>query len=141
MTEKKKREQQEEELTANKADAVATSEGTSSDGAQLSTEIELLKRQLAEAESKTSEYKDSWLRSQAEFQNYRKRIERDNEMMYLSMKGDILKKVLPLLDDLERALQNRSADDAWANGIELVRTQIPKHIGKRGAQEDRSPGR
>ncbi len=59
---------------------------------QLSAEIEGLKKKLEEAESKTSEYKDSWLRSQAEFQNYRKRIERDNEMMYISMKGDIIKK-------------------------------------------------
>ncbi len=40
--------------------------------------------------------------------------------MYVSMKSDIIKKVLPALDDLERALQNRPADDAWANGIELV---------------------
>lgn len=36
------------------------------------------------------------------------------------MKGDIVKKILPVLDDLERALQNRSADDAWADGIELI---------------------
>jgi molecular chaperone GrpE len=119
MTEKKKH-KQEEEVEETKAEAVATSEDTSSDVEQLSTEIDSLKKQLAAAESKTSEYRDSWLRSQAEFQNYRKRLERDNEVMYLSMKGDIIKKVLPILDDLERALQNRSADDAWANGIELV---------------------
>jgi molecular chaperone GrpE len=115
MVEKKKH-TQEEELEENQSEAVATSQ----DAEQLSAEIELLKKQLAEAESKTSEYKDSWLRSQAEFQNYRKRIDRDNEMMYVSMKGDIIKKVLPILDDLERALQNRSAEDPWANGIELV---------------------
>src|SRR6266540_5012607 len=119
MTEKKKHEQ-EEEFEENKAEAVATSDDTSSDVKQLSTEIELLKKHLTEAESKTSEYKDSWLRSQAEFQNYRKRIERDHEMMHISMKGDIIKKVLPVLDDLERALQNRSVEDSWANGIELV---------------------
>jgi molecular chaperone GrpE len=118
MTEKKKHKHEEVEET--KAEAVATSEDTSADVEQLSAEIDALKKQLAAAESKTSEYKDSWLRSQAEFQNYRKRLERDNEMMYISMKGDIIKKVLPILDDLERALQNRSADDAWANGIELV---------------------
>jgi len=41
-------------------------------------------------------------------------------LMYVSMKGDIVKKILPVLDDLERALQNRPADDAWANGIELI---------------------
>lgn len=120
MTEKKKDKHEEElsdsQVQENNAEAVATSDNVE----QLSAELDSLRKRLAEAESKTSEYKDSWLRSQAEFQNYRKRLERDNELMYLSMKGDIIKKALPILDDLERALQNRSADDAWANGIELV---------------------
>ena len=87
---------------------------------QVSAEIEALKKQLEEAESKVSEYKDSWMRSQAEFQNYRKRIERDNDVLRSNMKGDIVKKILPVLDDLERALQNRSAEESWANGIELI---------------------
>ncbi len=126
MTEKKKPEHQphDEETEEIQAEAVATSEevaeSASSDLKQLSAEVESLKKQLAEAASKASEYKDSWLRSQAEFQNYRKRIDRDNEIRKVDMKGDIIKKVLPVLDDLERALQNRSAEDAWANGIELV---------------------
>src|SRR5215207_3413354 len=115
MTEKKNH-TQEEEFEENRSEAVSTSEEV----AQLSAEVGALKKKLAEAESKTFEFKDSWLRSQAEFQNYRKRIERDSELTYISLKGDILKKVLPVLDDLERALQNRSAEDAWANGIELV---------------------
>lgn len=87
---------------------------------QESAEREALINQLKEAEAKIIEYKDGWARSQADFQNYKKRIERDNELMYANMKGDIIKKVLPALDDLERAMQNRPADDAWANGIELV---------------------
>jgi molecular chaperone GrpE len=87
---------------------------------QVSAEIDALKKQLEEAESKVSEYKDSWMRSQAEFQNYRKRIERDNDILRSNMKGDIVKKILPVLDDLERALQNRSAEESWANGIELI---------------------
>lgn len=125
MAEKKKHEhhKEEERLEENKPAVVATSndEANASLGVeQLSAEVESLKKDLAEAQSKASEYKDSWLRSQAEFQNYRKRLDRDNEMRYNSMKGDIIKKVLPVLDDLERALQNRSAEDAWANGIELV---------------------
>lgn len=115
MNEKKKR-TVEQEFEEDQVEAVVTPEQAE----QLSAEIDTLKKQLADADSKTSEYKDSWLRSQAEFQNYRRRIERDNEMMYASMKGDIVKKVLPVLDDLERALQNRSADDSWANGIELI---------------------
>jgi molecular chaperone GrpE len=124
MTEKKKH-KHEEELVENQgeqnaAEAVATSTDASERIEQLSSEIDALNKKLAEVESKTSEYKDSWLRSQAEFQNYRKRIERDSELTYVSLKGDIIKKILPILDDLERALQNRSADDPWASGIELV---------------------
>jgi molecular chaperone GrpE len=131
MAEKKKHEEFEE----NQAEAVATSGDVSEHGEQLSAEIEALKKQLAESESKTSEYKDSWLRSQAEFQNYRRRIERDNEMMYASMKGDIVKKVLPLLDDLERALQNRSDDDPWANGIELIARKFQTILENEGVKK------
>jgi len=47
-------------------------------------------------------------------------VERDNELMYSSMKGEIIKKILPILDDLERAMQNRPEENAWANGIELI---------------------
>lgn len=91
---------------------------------QVDPEREALINQLKEAEAKIIEYKDGWARSQAEFQNYKKRLERDNELMYANMKGDIIKKVLPALDDLERALQNRPADDAWANGIELIARKL-----------------
>src|SRR5688500_11995832 len=136
MTEKKKHKHEEEPVEnqgeQNAAEAVATSGNVSGSVAQLSAEIDTFKKKLEEAESKTSEYKDSWLRSQAEFQNYRKRLERDNELMYLSMKGDIIKRVLPVLDDLERALQNRAADDAWASGIELIARKFQNILESEG---------
>jgi molecular chaperone GrpE len=130
MVEKKK-ETPEEEPDENQAEAVATSENAE----QLSAEVDALKKKLAEAESKSSEYKDSWLRSQAEFQNYRKRIERDNELTYISLKGDIIKKILPILDDLERALQNRSAGDAWANGVELIARKFQNILESEGLKK------
>lgn len=135
MTEKKKH-KHEEELDENKVEAVAVSE----DLEQLSAECDALKKKLEEAESKTSEYRDSWMRSQAEFQNYRKRIERDNEMMYVSMKGDIIKKVLPALDDLERALQNRRAEDAWADGIELIARKLQNMLETEGVKKIQAVG-
>ena len=130
MTEKRKRTHP-EEFEEIQAEAVATSEDTE----QLSAEIDGLKKKLEEAESKTSEYKDSWLRSQAEFQNYRRRIERDNEIMYASMKGEIVRKVLPVLDDLERALQNRAADDPWASGIELIARKLQNILENEGVKK------
>src|SRR5688572_27490099 len=139
MVEKKKQ-TQEEELEENQPEAVATSRDTSSDVEQLSAEVEGLRKKLEEAAAKTSEYKDSWLRSQAEFQNYRKRTERDNELTYITLKGDIIKKVLPVLDDLERALQNRSAEDAWANGIELVARKFQNILESEGVKKIEAVG-
>ncbi len=107
---------------------------------QASAEREALINQLKEAEAKIVEYKDGWARSQAEFQNYRKRIERDNEMMYAGMKGDIIKKVLPALDDLERALQNRPAEDSWASGIELIARKLQSILENEGAKRIEAKG-
>jgi molecular chaperone GrpE len=133
MTEKKKHEHEENEI---KAGAVETPEV---DG-QVLAEIEALKRQIEEAETKLAETVDGWQRAQADFQNYRKRVERDNELMYAAMKGDILKKVLPALDDLERALQNRPADDAWANGIELIARKLHSILDAEGVKKIEAAG-
>ncbi|HLO31824.1 MAG TPA: nucleotide exchange factor GrpE [Anaerolineales bacterium] len=135
MAEKNKHDP-EEELDETQAEAVATSENVD----QLSAEIEALKKKLEAAEARTSEYKDSWLRAQAEFQNYKKRLDRDNELMYVSMKGDIIKKVLPILDDLERALQNRRPEDPWANGIELVVRKFQNILESEGVKRIEAVG-
>jgi len=139
MSNKKHHEEKEsdpEEINETKAEAVATPENAE----QLSAEIDSLKRQCEAAEAKVSEYRDSWLRSQAEFQNYKKRLDRDNELMYASMKGDIIKKVLPALDDLERALQNRPAEDAWANGIELIARKLQNILESEGVKRIEAEG-
>ena len=135
MTDKKKH-KHEEEVT----ETQSTAESMPIDGDQFKAEWEALQAQLAEAESKASEYKDGWARSQAEFQNYKKRIERDNELTYASMKGDIIKKVLPALDDLERALQNRPADDAWASGIELIARKLQNILESEGVKRIEARG-
>src|SRR5258706_952583 len=104
MSDKKKHKHETEEVQDAAAEAVATPAPetvTPEVNEQLSAEIEALKRQLEAAEAKLAESVEGWQRSVADFQNYRKRVERDNELMYSSMKGDIVKKVLPALDDLE----------------------------------------
>jgi molecular chaperone GrpE len=136
MTEKKKH-KHEEQIEEVDAEAVAESSNT----AQLSAEIETLRKQLEEANAKTSEFRDSWMRSQAEFQNYKKRLERDNELTYVNMKGDIIKKVLPVLDDLERALQNRPADNSWSNGIELIARKLQNVLDSEGIKRIEAEGK
>jgi molecular chaperone GrpE len=139
MSEKKhhkEKEIQHEEGNETQAEAVATPEN----GEQLAAEMDVLKRQLEEAEAKATEYRDSWMRAQAEFQNYKKRLDRDNELLYASMKGDIIKKVLPALDDLERALQNRPVDDAWASGIELITRKLQNILNTEGLKRIEAEG-
>jgi len=135
MTDKKKHKHEEE---INETEAMAGE--MSIEDERVKANFDALQSQLAEAEAKASEYKDGWARSQAEFQNYKKRIERDNELTYASMKGDIIKKVLPALDDLERALQNRPADDAWASGIELIARKLQNILENEGVKRIEANG-
>jgi molecular chaperone GrpE len=136
MTENKKHKHQQEEVEEIQPQVVAESDNTE----QLSAEIEALKKKLEETEAKANEFRDSWMRSQAEFQNYKKRLDRDNELKYVSMKGDIVKKVLPVLDDIERALQNRPADNAWANGIELIARKLQNVLDSEGIKRIEAEG-
>ena len=135
MTDKKKHKHK-AEADEIKAEDVAMPEISE----QALADFEALKRQLDDAEAKLAESVEGWQRSVADFQNYKKRVERDNEMMYASMKGDIIKKVLPALDDLERALQNRPAEDAWANGIELIARKLQNILDVEGIKRIEAEG-
>ena len=142
MTDKKKHKHETEKVKESEIEVVATPEQelTPQVSEQVSADIDALKRQLEDAETKLADSVEGWQRSVADFQNYRKRVERDNELMYASMKGDIIKKVLPALDDLERALQNRPAEDAWANGIELIARKLQNMLDSEGLKRIEAEG-
>lgn len=125
-----------EEIKETDAEAVTLPEVTE----QAQVNVDALKRQLEDAETKLAETVDGWQRSMADFQNYKRRVERDNEIVKANMKGDLIKKVLPVLDDLERALQNRPAEDAWANGIELVVRKFQNLLDAEGVKRIEAKG-
>ena len=86
-------------------------------------EYEALNADLEEAKKKEQENLESWQRERADFSNYKKRIERDQETAKNSYKADVLKKFIPVLSDLELAYQHRPEDGeaaSWAEGIELI---------------------
>ena len=136
MTDKKKHKHEHEQVAETQPEVAEMPESDE----QVKVQIEALQSQLAEAEAKAAEYKDGWMRAQAEFQNYKSRIQRDNELTYHSMKSDIIKKVLPALDDIERALQNRPADNAWANGIELIARKLQAVLESEGVKRIEAEG-
>jgi molecular chaperone GrpE len=82
-----------------------------------------LENQLLEALNKKDEYLDGWQRTQADFANYKKRVDRDRLLMQQNAVGLVALRYLEVLDDLERALANQPQDGEgsdWANGIDLV---------------------
>lgn len=91
------------------------------------TEEPSLEEQLAQAQAEAADYKDRWMRSQAEFANARKRMEKQRADAYTNAKADIVLKLLPVLDDFERALANAPEairEDSWYEGIELVERKM-----------------
>ena len=138
MTKKEKKTVEEniEEVTETPVETVEMPEN----GEQVQAEIEALQKQLEEAEAKAAENLDGWQRSQAEFINYKNRVQRDREMDYATMKGDILKRLLPVLDDMERALANRPEGDSWANGMELIARKFQNILEAEGVKRIEATG-
>ena len=134
MSEKKHKEKQPQETAEEMTEIPVETVELSEDEGQLQAEIEALQAQLEEAQAKAAENLDGWQRSQAEFINYKNRVQRDREMDYLSMKGDIIKKILPVLDDLERSLAHRPEGDSWANGMELIARKFQNILESEGVK-------
>jgi len=103
-------------------------------------ETEALCKQLEEAQTQAAEYKDGWQRSVAEFANYRKRTERENQQVYQNAAGNVIRRFLPVVDDLERALQARPEDLAWATGIELIYRKLQAILDAEGIQRMQAEG-
>ena len=80
--------------------------------------------------------RDVYLRKLAEFDNFRKRVERDREDIRLAGVEEIVRDLLPVLDNFERALQHAEDDSgAFQQGVELIAKQLWDTLERRGVQE------
>ena len=85
---------------------------------------------------------DRLLRTAAEFDNYRKRVERERREYSEYAGADILSDMLPIIDDLERALQASSGGEAesYRRGVELIHKQMTDLLRKRGVKSIEAVG-
>lgn len=127
--------QPEKELSqeAEQAEKEASQDGQKEEHAEHHGKHEKLKEELAKAQAETADYKDKWMRSVAEFDNFRKRNEATRRNAYLDGKGDILLKIFPIGDNLERALL--SCDEQTKKGIEMVLRSFKKLLEDEGIEE------
>lgn len=87
-------------------------------------------------ETQSQEYLDGWQRARAEFANYKKRVERDLKDNYQNATGDVLKSLLPVMDDFDRATINVPEDllgHPWVSGIEMIHRKMSKVLDDFGA--------
>ena len=108
------------------ADAGATDEGAGED-------VDPLADRLAEAVRERDAHYERLLRVKAEFDNYRKRTERERRELTEQAAGDLLGDLLPVVDDLERALAAEIQDgDAYRRGVEIIHRQLLDVMARRG---------
>jgi molecular chaperone GrpE len=90
----------------------------------------------SELQRQRDEYYDLLLRKSAEFDNYRKRTERDRQSLTDAAAASIIEELLPLMDDLDRALKVEAGPDAdaYRRGVELIHKQLSETLRKRGVR-------
>jgi molecular chaperone GrpE len=90
-----------------------------------------------ELQRQRDDFYDRLLRKTAEFDNFRKRVERDRQSMAEAVAADVVRDLLPLVDDLERALKADSGAEgaeAYRKGVELIHRQLLDILRKRGVR-------
>jgi molecular chaperone GrpE len=122
MTKKKKINESPEEQNLEKNEAKAETEVKPNDSEQSKSD-ESDNKKYEQLLIQSQEYFEGWQRERADFQNYKKRIERDQSSLKGFVTAEIIKKYLVIIDDLELALKNRPASkdcQGWVDGIGLV---------------------
>ena len=100
-------------------------------------ELDELRDELARTRAQADEYLEGWQRARAEFSNYKKRVEREQALVYQTAAGSVIKRFLGVLDDLERVLKNcpKTGDGAvWGEGIELVYRKLVSILESEGVK-------
>ena len=83
------------------------------------SELDTVKEQLAKEH-------DGYLRLAAEYDNFRKRSQKEKDDLYTVIKAETVGKFLPVYDNLERALAQETADEAYKKGVEMTMNQLVK---------------
>ena len=91
---------------------------------------------LLEAEKKkAADFEDKWKRSMAEFDNFRKRTTKEKDQSFDRGAKDVVEKMLPVLDNFERALAGGSEEDPFVQGVQMIYKQFKSALEDLGVSE------
>ncbi len=110
---------------------------------KLEADCAVISDKLNAAEAKLAEETDKYARLFAEFDNYRKRSQKEKESIYGDAYADAMAEILPVLDNMERALQYKNSGDEenMAKGIELIMKSFTETLSKAGVSEIEALGK
>ncbi|MFV9504490.1 MAG: nucleotide exchange factor GrpE [Oscillochloridaceae bacterium umkhey_bin13] len=96
-----------------------------------------LAARLAQAEAQAAEYRDQWLRATADYKNFKRRTEIERSELIRSASAALILKLLPVMDDFERAIANipaEVAESAWWGGTQLIAQKLRTILESEGVK-------
>jgi molecular chaperone GrpE len=123
MTKERKKTSSQEPVTQPTAPEGAAEEAV----AEGVPDVATLQAELEQARAQAAEYLDGWQRARAEFANYRRRVEAERESARCESNRELLLKLLPIVDDFERALEAlpaELADNPWISGVTMILNKL-----------------
>ena len=103
-------------------------------------ELEDLKKELEQKDKTIEELTDTLKRLQAEFENYRKRIEKEKSEFVKYSHADVIAKILPVLDSFEMALKHTNEPQKFINGMKLIYAQLHSALEAEGLRPIKTDG-
>ena len=138
MTEKDIEIQDEETLNEAPAEDTDKASATEENATEETTEEVEEKDPLEKAQDEIADLKDKWLRSVAEFENYRKRTLKERAELILNGGEKVITAILPILDDMERAIENGAKTDdpeILREGMNLIHQKFMKTLESQGVSK------
>lgn len=129
----------EQEEKKSKVESKAKTENTNKEEVKENKEKEL-NEQLSKVKDELEDIKDRHTRLIAEFDNLKKRSAKEREGLYNSIISDIMSSLLPVIDNLEKAVEAETQDEEYKKGIELVLKQFKDVLTANGVKEIEAVG-
>ncbi len=130
----------EEEIVKEEAEATDKKEEKKSDKKQKSKKDSLAEK-AEQLTKQIEEQKDLYLRLRAEYDNFRKRSQKEKEDVHTTARADVIKNILPVLDNFERAAGNTDATfEDYRKGMEMIYSQFLEILEKTGVESFGEPG-
>lgn len=104
-------------------------------------EIKNLSKEIEEKKAELDEKEDRLKRLMAEFDNYKKRSQKERDLLYNSLISDIFQNLLPVIDNLEKAANVKTEDENYKQGVEMVLKQFKDVLSANGIKEIEAIGK